>query len=162
MIDQAQKQVNFADCYVLTNKRTTAFITSFLDTFLPNRQEVTTQYAIPQLSEYPAQVLHTAEALIEYLEQHLGEPHAIYWLNKEESTLRGAMCIFTSDGQVIAGLYCETRRPDTMIERQYLEALKDSCGTTEGLILYEEPAPQDTAAFLKRLNTPDQLFQKPI
>ena len=153
MIDQTPTQVNFADCYVLTNKRTKAFITSFLETFLMNRQEVAKQYAIPQFSEHPSRVLHAAEALIEYLEQHPTEPHAIYWLNKNESTLRGAMCIFTSDSQVIVGLYCETRRPDTTIEQHYLKALKDFCGTTEGLVLYEEPAPQDTAAFLERLET---------
>jgi hypothetical protein len=151
MIDQMQKQVNFADCYVLTNKRTTAFIASFLDTFLTNRQEAAKQYEIPQFSEHPRLVLYTAQALIEYEEQHPTEPHAIYWVNKDESTLRGAMCIFTSDAQVIVGLYCETRRPDTTIEGQYLKALKDFCGTTEGLVLYEEPAPQETAAFLQRL-----------
>lgn len=153
MIDQLPTQVNFADCYVLTNKRTKAFITSFLDYFLMNRQEAAKQYAIPQFSEHPTQVLPAAEALIEYLEQHPAEPHAIYWLNKNESTLRGAMCIFTNDGQVIVGLYCETRRPDTTIEQHYLKALKDFCETTEGLVLYEEPAPQDTAAFLERLET---------
>jgi hypothetical protein len=153
MIDHPPKQVNFADCYALTNKRTKAFITSFLDTFLISRQEAAKQYAMPQFSEHPSWVLYTAEALIEYLEQHPTEPHAIYWLNKDESTLRGAMCIFTSDGQVIMGLYCETRRPDTAIEQHYLKALKDFCETTEGLVLYEEPAPQDTAAFLERLKT---------
>jgi hypothetical protein len=153
MTDHVQKQVNFADCYVLTNRRTTAFITSFLDTFLRNRQEAAKQYEVPQFSEHPRLVLYTAQALIPYLEQHPTEPHAIYWLNKDESTLRGAMCIFTSDGQMILGLYCETLRPDVTIERQYLKALKDFCRNTEGLILYEEPAPQDTAAFLERLKT---------
>lgn len=151
MIDANLEQVNFADCYVLTDKRASTFIASFLNTFLPDRKQAAMQYHVPQYSEHPTHVLHTAEALIQYLEQHPTEPHAIYWLNAEEATLRGAMCIFTSDGQVIAGLYCETLRPDTSIEQQYLKALQEFCGSTEGLILYEEPAPQDTAAFLERI-----------
>ena len=134
--------------------RSQAFISAFLDTFLPHRQEVTRQYEVPQFAEQPDQVLYSAEALIDLLVQQPTEPHAIYWRNLDVSRLRGAMCIFTTDGQVILGLYCETMRPDTAIEQQYLAALKAFCNRTDGLVLYEEPAPQDTAAFLKRLQAP--------
>ena len=72
------------------------------------------------------------------------------------------MCIFTSDGQVIPGLYCETRRPDTHIETAYLKKLQQFCRSTNGLIEYEQPAPQETADFLKRLQArkPDQIDAK--
>jgi hypothetical protein len=143
--------VNFADCYVLSHQRSRSFITSFLDTFLPNRQEATSRYEIPQFSESPDFLFTNADELITYLEQHPNELHAIYWLNKDASPLRGAMCIFTSDGQVILGLYCETLRPDIRNEQFYLERLMAFCNSTDGLIEYEQPAAQDTLEFLQRV-----------
>jgi hypothetical protein len=144
-------QINFADCYVLINNRTKAFITTFLDVFLLHRQEVATSYQIPQYAEQPQHVFDTADELINYLEHNKNEKNAIYWLNRQPSTLRGAMCIFTSDGQVILGLYCETLRPDTRIETAYLQQLQQFCNATTGLIEYENPAPEDTAEFRQRL-----------
>lgn len=143
--------VNFADCYVLTNNRTKVFITSFLNAFLLNRQEVTNKYEIPQFSKQPVLTFNLADTLIDYLEKNQHELHAIYWRNKEVSALRGAMCIFTGDGQVIVGLYCETLRPDTRIEQAYLKKLMHFCNSTNGLVEYEQPAAQDTDEFLQRL-----------
>lgn len=151
MVSTTSYQVNFADCYVLANKRTTDFITSFLDHFLPDRSEAANIYNIPQFSEPPEIVFDRADDLINYLEQSPNELHAVYWLNNQVAALRGAMCIFTSDGQVIFGLYCETLRPDTRVEDSYLHRLQEFCDSAQGLILYEEPAPQDTAAFLERV-----------
>ena len=86
-----------------------------------------------------------------YLEQNKNEPHAVYWYNTGESNPRGAMCIFTSDGQIILGVFCETQHPDTSVERGYLKALMDFCESTKGLIEYATPAAQDTAEFLQRI-----------
>src|SRR5438094_9095997 len=121
MADTKKQQINFADCYVLTNKRNRNFIFSFLNHFLPNRQEYGHLFEIPQFSENPTIVFKTADELIDYLVENKHEIHAIYWYNKEESKLRGAMCLFTSDGQVILGLTCETNYPDTTIESNYIE-----------------------------------------
>lgn len=150
MADQKKHQINFVDCYVLTDKRTKPFILSFLNTFLPHRREYTDAYEIPQFADSPAQVLTSAEQLIEYLEQNKNETYAVYWSNAEEAKLRGAMCLFMSDGQVIVGVFCETLYPDTSIERLYLKALMEFCNSTKGLIAYEEPAPKDTEEFLQR------------
>ena len=151
MTDQKKKQVHFADCYVLTKKRNKHFISSFLDQFLPNRKELAETYEIPQFSDDPTVIFHSAAKLIDYLEENKNEVHAIYWSNKEEAQLRGAMCLFTSDGQIILGVYCETLHPDTTIENKYLKDLMDFCESTNGLILYEEPAPQDTPEFLQKI-----------
>ncbi len=151
MTDHNKQTVNFADCYVLTNKRTKEFILTFLDTFLLNRQEYAGAYEIPQFSDHPTIIFHSANELMEYLEQNKKEPHAIYWYSEEEAQLRGAMCLFTSDGQIILGLTCETLYPDTTIERNYLKALMDLCGSAQGLIEYKTPAPRDTGEFLQRI-----------
>jgi hypothetical protein len=118
---------------------------------VPNRQEVAKAYDVPLFSEHPHLTFNSADDLINYLEQNRDELHAIYWLNKDVSTLRGAMCIFTSDGQVILGLYCETLYPDTTIEKGYLKSLLNFCNITYGLIEYEQPAPQNTDDFQQRL-----------
>lgn len=151
MAEQKKYQVNFADCYVLTNKRTASFILSFLERFLPDRQVYGDAYEIPQFSDEPAIIFNTAEELIEYLEQNKNEVQALYWHNKEESKLRGAMCLFTSDGQVILGLFCETLYPDTTNESNFLKDLMNFCNSTKGLIEYEKPAARDTAEFLQRI-----------
>ncbi len=151
MANQENHKVNFADCYVLTNKRTKDFITSFLDKYLPNRQEYTDIYEVPQFSEQPTVVFKTADELIEYLEHHKNEVHAIYWYNKKEEILRGTMCLFTSDGQVILGIFSESLYPDTSIEDRYFKDLQEFCGSTTGLIEYETPAAKDTEEFLRRV-----------
>ena len=151
MENQENHKVNFADCYVLTNKRTKDFIISFLDKYLPNRQEYTDIYEVPQFSEQPTVVFKTADELIEYLEHHKNEVHAIYWYNKKEEILRGTMCLFTSDGQVILGIFSESLYPDTSIEDRYFKDLQEFCGSTTGLIEYETPAAKDTEEFLRRV-----------
>jgi hypothetical protein len=151
MANQENHKVNFADCYVLTNKRTKAFITSFLDKYLPNRQEYTDVYEVPQFSAQPAVVFKTADELIQHLEHHKNEVHAIYWYNNKEEILRGTMCLFTSDGQVILGIFCESLYPDTSIEERYFKELQEFCGSTTGLIEYETPAAKDVAEFLGRV-----------
>lgn len=144
-------RVNFADCYVLTNQRTYAFLLSFLNHFLPQREAYASEYEVPQHADFPDRVFTSPEELIAYLEDHPSEVHAIYWENKEESTLRAGMCLFTSDGQVIVGLTSETHYPDTSLEKYCLKQLKDFCKSSIGLIEYDTPAAKDTAAFLKRI-----------
>lgn len=152
MTDKEQYQVKFADCYVLTKKRTKDFIISFLDKYLANRQEYTDVYEVPQFSEHPTIVFKSANELIEYLEHNNNEVHAIYWYNKKEDILRGTMCLFTSDGQVILGIFCESLYPDTSVEDSYFKDLQEFCGSTTGLIEYETPAARDTEEFLKRVS----------
>jgi hypothetical protein len=151
MTDKQQNKVNFADCYVLTNKRTKTFITSFLDKYLPNRKEYTDVYEVPQFAENPSVIFKSADELIEYLEHHKNEVHAIYWYNKVEEIIRGTMCLFTSDGQVIVGIFCESLYPDDSIEENYFRDLKEFCGSTTGLIEYETPAAKDIDDFLRRV-----------
>jgi hypothetical protein len=147
-----ENQVNFADCYVLTNNRKTDFILSFLDRFLPNRQEYTHIYEIPEFGENPSMILRSANQLIAYMEHNINEPHGIYWYNKDEAIIRGAMCLFTNDGNVILGIFCESKYPDTSIEDNFLQELKNFAGTSCGLIEYATPAARDTVEFMKRVS----------
>lgn len=145
------EQVNFADCYVLTAQRTQAFLLSFLHRFLPEREAYATAFEVPQDADTPERVFTSANELILYLEHHPHEVHAIYWENTGMSTLRAAMCLFTSDGKAIVGLTSVTYYPDTSVERQYLKQLELFCNSHFSLIEYDTPAAKDTAEFLQRI-----------
>jgi hypothetical protein len=158
----ATHTVNFADCYVLAHRRTKGFITSFLDRFLPRREQYTDTYEVPQFAEHPTIVFQSDSQLLDYLEHDLHTVHAIYWYHPQEETIRAAMCLFTSDGQVILGLTCETLYPDTRIEQECLAAIMDFCRSTVGLIEYEKPAPKDTEDMLRRIAAKEQDGEYPV
>ena len=148
---EKEYQGYFADCYVLVPYRTKGFIHSFLDHFIPDWVESAEEYEIPQYSGDPIAVFESASGLIDYLVKKPDEHHSIYWRNTGKSEIRGAMCFFTNDGYVIAGLYCETTFPDTTIEDNLLFDLKKFCKSDSGFITYEEPPPQNAIDFLKRV-----------
>jgi len=141
----------YADCYVLSDKRHLDFILSFLDKFLPNHIESADEYKVPQYSDSSSVSFNNADDLIEYLSENINETYSIYWANKETSVLKGAMCFFTNDGNIIIGVYCDTAYPDTTIEKQYLAELKDFCKSQHGYITYEETAPDNTPDFLEKV-----------
>jgi hypothetical protein len=151
MIDKDEYQGYFADCYVLTNERTKQFIYSYLDNFIPNRQETADEYQFPEYTDNPTTIFKTADELIDHLEKSQNDIHTIYWSNKDKSEIRGAMCFFTNDGRLIAGLYCETKCPDTTIEERHFKALQKFCKSNIGYITYEDPAPHDTMKFLEQI-----------
>lgn len=152
MKETPQQTVYFADCYVLTHRRDKDFILSFLDHFLPQREEYTDEYELPQFAEHPVIVFPSAGQLLDYLEHAPHEVHAVYWYNPHEAPVRAAMCLFTSDGQVIVGLTCEASLPDTASEQNYLQEMMVFCRSTIGLIEYEKPAPKDTKELLQRID----------
>ncbi len=151
MTDKNEYHGYFADCYVLTNKRTKQFIYSYLNNYIPNRHETANEYEFPQNSDNSTIIFRTAEELIDHLEKNKNDIHTIYWSNNDKSEIRGAMCFFTNDGQLIAGLYCETKSPDTTIEERHFMDLKNFCDSDIGYIDYEEPASHDTIEFLKKV-----------
>ena len=144
-------KVNFADCYVLTHGRTKAFVTAFLDRFLPQRGEYAERYELPQFSDHPVIEFTSADQLLDFLEHDLYTVHAIYWYNPEDTPIRAAMALFTSDGQVILGLTCACHKEDDSVEQGCLKELMAFCRSTVGLIEYEKPAPKDTDELLQRI-----------
>ncbi len=147
------KKGYFADCYVLTDKRTNEFVKSFLDNFVPNRLESADEYEVPQYSANTTYNFKTADELINYLSENKNEKHTIYWRNTDKSDIRGAMCFYTNDGHLIIGLYCETMYPNTAIEDKIMTELKIFCNDSRGYISYEEPAANNTLEFLERIKS---------
>jgi hypothetical protein len=147
--------VNFADCYVLIEGRDQSFVNSFLNHFLPFRQPYETSYAVPPFSERPQFVFHSDTELMDHLEKHPSQGYGIYWYNTQDTTLKGAMCIYLENEGMIFGLFCESHYPDISIEYRLLSELKAFCRSENGLILYKEPAPRSRSQFLEKLEKAD-------
>ena len=147
MKPKSEKQGYYADCYVLTNKRTVDFIFQLLDRFVPNRKVTADEFEVPQYSDLPTNVFSSVDEAIAYLVDNKNTKHSIYWKNLDEGDLKGVELFFTDDGFLICGLYCDTRHPDTMIEDDYFKQLREFCGSDEGYITYENPAVQNSLAF---------------
>ena len=143
----------YADCYILSEKRTSEFIQTFLDKFIPNRHESADEYEIPQYSDEPKVLFRSAVELMDYLSINKNEVHTVYWANNDKGDIKGAMCFFTNDGQVILGLYCDTMYPDTSIEDNVFADLTSFCESSNGYITYEEPTTHNTTEFLERVKS---------
>jgi len=88
----------YADIYVISQKRDGNTISEFLDLFLPIRVESTDEYGIPQYSDSPEVVFNTAEQLIEFCCVNKLEEHAIYWRALEGKKPEHGM-VFCKGGQ---------------------------------------------------------------
>jgi hypothetical protein len=140
----------YADCYVLVDRRDRPFVRELLDRFIPDRSESADEYEVPQYSDKPTVVFKSADDLLDYLADHPKEEHAIYWRNEQTGDVRGAMCFPTNDGQMILGLYCLTKHPDTSIEDNVFSELKKFCRSEIRYVTYEENPQRNSAAFMTR------------
>ena len=139
----------FADCYVLTHKRSYDFIINFLLQILPNRRETADEYEIPQYSENPTELFKTAEEAIKYLSQNKRVKHTLYFENINKTELKGVELFFTDDEYLICGIYCDTKFPNTEIEDKYFGILKEICNSEQGYIAYEEPSVHNSQEFIE-------------
>ena len=80
----------FADCYVLTDKRTESFVRDFLDHFVPERRESTDEYEMPEDSDNPVEIFKNAREAVKFLVENKSVKHSLYWANPIKSDLRGA------------------------------------------------------------------------
>lgn len=149
----SEYQGYFADCYVLSDKRTTEFIYQFLDRFIPNRKESAGAYEVGQYDEGTFPTFKSVQDTIAYLVDHPTLKHSLYWENPDAADLRGIELFFTDDAHVIMGIYCETKYPNTEIENQLFKALQDFCGSKEGYIAYETPPPFSSVVFKQNIET---------
>jgi hypothetical protein len=131
----------YADCYVLTKQRTQQFVDLFLEKFLPEREEAADEYEVPQYSDKAQHVFTSIDKIVTHLVINPQETYSLYWRNKASSDLKGAMLFFTSDGNIIAGLFCNALENDSKIENDFLFKLKAFCKSERGYIDYENPPP---------------------
>jgi hypothetical protein len=133
----------FHDVYVLSDQRSKAEVTRFLDRFLPEREEVADDYAVPHLSDRPEIVFAGADDLLTYLGEHPDRSHGIYWASRAVGDPRFAMIFPTTDGQVVYGLSVERDAAE------FLAELKAHLGSPTGYVDFENPPPDNAPDFVK-------------
>ena len=135
-----------ADCYVLVNSRSKRRVEEFLTHFLPRHRSSADEFEIPQYSDRPDRVFHSAADALSYLEENPNEAHALYWANEDKTDPRHGMVFPTIDGQMIFGLSCDCE--DERLPGQVLERMKAFLKSPNGYILFEEPPPRSAEEFV--------------
>ncbi len=91
--------------YGLLNDRSKTTALAFLDRYMPDREQSAAEYEFPRFSRPPDFLLFDYLDVLDYLEEHLRTPYALYLRNtKCDISPINAMFFFTSDEHVIYGL----------------------------------------------------------
>lgn len=138
----------YADCYVLVHSRNPALVEQFLERYLPgSRQETADEYEIPQYADEPRMIFRNASKLMDYLKEQPNEVQCIYWSSLDATNTTHVSVHYTSDGAMIFGVAV----PAKTEEKSILNDLMRWVDTTVGYITYEEPPPDPTAEFIKKI-----------
>lgn len=139
----------YFDVYVLSQDRSKETVLGFLSNFLPDREESQDDYGLPHLSERPQKTFAAQNDLLDYLESHPNQPHAIYWHSVVAGDPRGAMIFPLSDGHMIYGLSVELQA------RRFLSEAITFLKARMGYITFESPPPTTAEAFKKEVEAFD-------
>lgn len=130
--------------YALSTERTRERVFGFLDKYMPQREQVTTEYFIPELSDNPKYEFCSDVELIEYLIENQNEPYGIYWNEKCSDSYNQVMAFFTCDGNVILGLALSGQD-----DLSTLTKLANEVDAQFACIGSEEPPPESSIEFVE-------------
>ena len=138
----------YIDCYWLSNSRSSAYCKSFLDAFLPEREESAVDYPMPLHADRPSVVYSDVDKLMSYLEDNPNGEYMLYWRNIEnDSSYAHGMIFYTNDGCTIVGLSIEGRSlEDQAVTKKFLQVQK-SLDADIGCVTVEEIAPLNSVEF---------------
>jgi hypothetical protein len=141
----------YTDIYVLTQDRSVNAIESFLNHFLPDRDEHATEYEIPQYAKKPEKIFNSAAQLMDYCHKNPSAEHTIYWSNTGTGEPKYAIVQYTSDDACVLGLSVN----DEDLAPQFLERLKNLTSGKYGYMAVESPPPSTKKEFMETLNNSD-------
>ena len=125
----------YSDIYVISEKRDEKAVRTFLDCFLPEREESADEYEVPQFSDIPEIVYSKATDLVKYCSTYENAEHAIYWRAKDNRKPEHGMVFYLKDGNTIYGL--STDAGDSSFVNEQFEKLKQHLGSELGYIGHE-------------------------
>lgn len=132
-----------ADIYVIKRTRLKKSGIDFLNEFLPNRQESSDEYLIPQYADNPVFEFDTADELMIFLESNHVYSQNIYWKNTVEKAVnKHGMIFYTKDGCMVYGISINAEingNPNTENINECLAQMKAFFKTNIGYIDYENP-----------------------
>lgn len=138
----------YADIYVLTTRREPAVVELFLNTMMPEREEVIEGgYEVPASSDSPRTVLPDVPAVIRYCCENPREPYAVYLRSTGMRKPEHALIDFLSDGGLVLGVSTDSR--DQELADEFCGMLLTLPGADCGYITHEDLAPDSCAGFRK-------------
>jgi hypothetical protein len=125
----------YSDIYVISNKRDALSVESFLECFLPQREESAEEYEVPQYSNTPTVTFTSAFELMAFCAKKQSESYVVYWRALNEMKPEHGMVFYLRDGNVIYGL--STDAAEQNYARKLLQELKAFLGSSLGYIAHE-------------------------
>lgn len=144
----------FADIYDIKKTRSRRLANEFINYFLPNNEERTKCYELPQFGKETILKFSNVNKLIDYLEINPNETYQIYWKNLDDKNPNCfGMLFYTSDGCIIFGISRDTFIKYKMNNEDYcLEQMKNFLGSDKGYICYENMPEMTYKEFVTTIN----------
>ena len=126
----------YADIYVISDKRDSVTVNRFLNHFLPKREESSDGYGVPQFSDSPELMFTRVNELVEFCSNNRNIEHFIYWRALNQNKPEHGMVFYLQDGYVIYGLSTDTN--NSKFTQKLLKDLQEHIGSNLGYIAFEE------------------------
>ena len=126
-----------SDIYVISSKRDVKTIYSFLDHFLPEREESADDYYVPEYSNNPQQIFTKDAEIISFCVENNQIEQCIYWRAINNKPPEHAHIFFLNDGNIIFGLSTDSSNQEYAIK--LLNKVKLFLDEQYGYITFETP-----------------------
>lgn len=123
------------DIYVISDKRDSESIESFLNEFLPLREESADEYEYSQFSDTSEDTYRTARDIIQKCCTVRNSEYALYWRALENRKPEHAMVFFLPDSHIIFGLSTDDAYPE--YANEVLASMKTKLNSSIGYIGHE-------------------------
>ena len=143
--------MDLVEIYVLCKGRSQVLVLTFLEHFLPNREEVAEDYPYPEYADIPKHVYDDHKEIIGALEKDINKSYSLYWNDTSDGDIRSAMIFFTEDAGMIAGITVAAGE-----EGAWLKKLSDCLGGRYGYVGFDAPPPETKAEFIDFCKSTDQ------
>ena len=133
-------------CQVLCPARSEHIILGFLNHFIPERNELSCDYAL----DSEGKIFETEKAMVKYFVERPKLSQTFYWselVQSQRNIMGGAN--FTSDGYLILSLTLDGTNNQA---EEYLDEMKSFTGADLGLISYTTPASYSTGADFREIH----------
>lgn len=141
----------YADIYSLHRRRDRQLIESFLEQFMPAREEAADEYWIPQNAASPSLVLRSASELLDYCCERPDEVHGVYWRSVGDRRPEHGMVFFHSDGSMVLGVSTDA------VNQDFVDQLCGELGSLgepmASFITHEDLPPSSAAEFVGFVQT---------
>lgn len=141
---------HYIDSYYLINKRDSSLVYKFLDDFLPQNEELSEDYPIPQYGNEDKEIFDNVKDLLTYLDQNPDIDYIIYWQNLDvTSELKQFTLRYTDDGKMIFGASIYGVEVDSRESLLIYNRMKRYLNPDYACITGEEPPPGNSEEFIR-------------